>query len=244
MAKKCVKCGYVRKEKEIAPEYECPQCGVIYSKAEKLAANSSVKPITSAAAPIKSTISETPTKTVLSNHPQPYIGATVKQKHVDKAIKEFLNTDEHLLGIFHCQALSDGGYGIKARYKGGLTSHDYILITNERLIVWARGILTGSTDSFHYSDISSCEEARGLLLGEIVINVRGAKERMRSMVRKDVPIAAKMIRDQIAKQHNQKNKQTPESIPEQIKKLSELKDLGVLTETEFTEKKQILLNKI
>ena len=35
-----------------------------------------------------------------------------------------------------------------------------------------------------------------------------------------------------------------ESIPDQIKKLSELKDLGILSEEEFTAKKQELLNKM
>jgi len=34
--KKCIKCGYERKASETAPEYECPSCGVIYSKVEAL----------------------------------------------------------------------------------------------------------------------------------------------------------------------------------------------------------------
>lgn len=33
-SKKCVRCGYVRKDRELAPETECPQCGVIYARAE------------------------------------------------------------------------------------------------------------------------------------------------------------------------------------------------------------------
>lgn len=37
MAKKCIKCGYERQQNDQAPEYECPQCGVIYAKAEALA---------------------------------------------------------------------------------------------------------------------------------------------------------------------------------------------------------------
>ncbi len=34
MRKKCLKCGYVRQEDEIAKEYECQQCGIIYGKYE------------------------------------------------------------------------------------------------------------------------------------------------------------------------------------------------------------------
>ncbi len=32
--KSCVKCGYVRKPADLAPDYECPRCGVVYAKAE------------------------------------------------------------------------------------------------------------------------------------------------------------------------------------------------------------------
>lgn len=34
MARKCLKCGYERCPTDSAPEYECPQCGVIYAKVE------------------------------------------------------------------------------------------------------------------------------------------------------------------------------------------------------------------
>jgi len=37
MSKKCLKCGYVRVDSdiELAPEYECPKCGIVYSKLER-----------------------------------------------------------------------------------------------------------------------------------------------------------------------------------------------------------------
>ena len=34
MDKKCLKCGYERKPSDLAPNYECPQCGAIYTKAK------------------------------------------------------------------------------------------------------------------------------------------------------------------------------------------------------------------
>lgn len=39
MSKECVKCGYVRQTSDTAPTYECPNCGVIYAKAEAALAN-------------------------------------------------------------------------------------------------------------------------------------------------------------------------------------------------------------
>jgi len=35
MNKKCLKCGYERQPSDVAPEYECPRCGVVYEKAEQ-----------------------------------------------------------------------------------------------------------------------------------------------------------------------------------------------------------------
>jgi hypothetical protein len=32
MSKKCVRCGYVRQPRDLAPPYECPKCGAIYAK--------------------------------------------------------------------------------------------------------------------------------------------------------------------------------------------------------------------
>lgn len=148
-----------------------------------------------------------------------YIGKQVVDSHVDKVVREMLSADEFLLGIFHGQAMSAESYGITGRYKGGLSLHDYLIVTNKRVIMWARGLLSGSTDGFHYEDIVSVEEARGLLWGEIVLNVRGAKERMRSMVREDVPKAAQLIREQIAAHKKLANSasQPTESIMDMLK---------------------------
>jgi hypothetical protein len=56
--------------------------------------------------------------------------------------------------------------------------------------------------------------------------------------------AVESTRDKIM---NTTNPQTPsvnDSIPEQIKKLAELKELGILTDDEFNTKKQELLDKM
>lgn len=34
MGKICIRCGYERKEVELAPDTECPKCGVIYARVE------------------------------------------------------------------------------------------------------------------------------------------------------------------------------------------------------------------
>jgi glutaredoxin len=32
MSKECPKCGYIRKEEEFAPEWQCPKCQIVYAK--------------------------------------------------------------------------------------------------------------------------------------------------------------------------------------------------------------------
>src|SRR5438105_4632265 len=34
LANTCIKCGYTRRDFDTAPDYACPQCGVVYAKAE------------------------------------------------------------------------------------------------------------------------------------------------------------------------------------------------------------------
>jgi hypothetical protein len=82
-----------------------------------------------------------------------YIGKNVVEEHIQKAIKEILEPAETLLGAFLGQPMSDGGYGIWGRYKGGMRAHDYMLLTDQKVIFWARGFIHDSTDSFRYEDI-------------------------------------------------------------------------------------------
>ena len=172
-----------------------------------------------------------------------YIGKSVSKRHIKKAISSLLQPGESLVGAFHGQVMSDGGYGLSGRYKGGMSFHDYLLVTDARVILWARGLIAGSTDSFEYRDISSVEESRGLLLGEIVINVRGTKERVRSMVRSDVPVAANLLRERVANSR-QPTPAATSGIPEQIQQLSDLMRAGVLSEEEFNTKKLELLDRL
>lgn len=37
--KKCPKCNYIRKPDDLSPDYECPRCGIIYAKFERMQKN-------------------------------------------------------------------------------------------------------------------------------------------------------------------------------------------------------------
>lgn len=176
-----------------------------------------------------------------------YIGERVVRAHIEQAVVEFLGPDEILLGAYDGLGVSDKDFGLGHVNKGGMFSfHDYLLVTDRRVIFWARGLVAGSTDAFNYADISSVEESRGIMLGEIVLNVRGVKERLSNMVKTDVPKAAEHIRNMVARFQalTYPPSQVPESIPDLIRKFAELRDAGILTEDEFITKKTDLLKKL
>lgn len=71
----------------------------------------------------------------------------------------------------------------------------YLLVTDRRVIFWGSGLISSSVHAFAYSDISSVDGHRGLLFGDIVLNVKGAQEKFRSMRKDDVQIAVNLIRE-------------------------------------------------
>ena len=50
VAKSCIKCGYTRRDSDVAPDYACPACGVVYAKAEEAHARDQAARARSAAA--------------------------------------------------------------------------------------------------------------------------------------------------------------------------------------------------
>jgi hypothetical protein len=166
------------------------------------------------------------------------IGNSTVAAHIETAKTTILDGTERLLGVFHGQPVRDG--------KGvtGLAAHHYLIVTEKRVIFWGRGLASNSTDAFLYRDISSVDAHQGLLLGDIVLNVKGAKEKFQSMPKLDVHVAAKLIRERMEQAQMSVTTPAANSIPDQIKKLAELRDSAVLTEAEFQAKKTELLSRM
>jgi predicted nucleotidyltransferase len=155
------------------------------------------------------------------------IGNSTVAAHIETAKTTILDGAEKLLGVFHGQPLRDG------KAVAGLAAHHYLLITDKRVIFWGRGLGSNSTDAFAHRDISSVDAHQGLLMGDIVLNVKGAKEKFQSIPKMDVHVAAKLIRVLMEQSQAPGAVPSANSIPDQIKKLAELRDVGVLTEAEF-----------
>lgn len=183
-----------------------------------------------------------------------FVGINVNKKHLGKATNEILQEGEVIQAIV-AGRVKELASKTKGRHdffnldsdKGGSLLSNYLIVTDRRVILWARGAFNSSVDSLDYTDIKSVEQQKGIVFGSIVFNVYGKTEHFSEMNKKEVVILVDMIRKNISKSkqedHNGKN-DTEMSPVTQIEKLASLYKAGILNEEEFLEKKKKLLDLI
>ncbi len=131
------------------------------------------------------------------NNTETYIGKSVKQKHLDLAKDKMLQPAENLLAVFSGQVMTMQENGSKARNKGLIFMHDYLLLTDEKLILWARSLFSESTEVFHYGDIVSIEGSSEMFIGVITIKTAAGSQKISGIPKYDLSIATKMLREQV-----------------------------------------------
>lgn len=164
-----------------------------------------------------------------------YIGKSVNKKHLKEA-EELIEPKEKFLGIFH------GGIEDETGRSRGMSFHDYLIVTDKRVIFWGRGLVSRNSETFYYKDINSIQELRGVLRGGIEINVHGARERMGAMIKTDVPIAKKMIMEKLNnKEKTPKETHIGKDPVEQLEKLSKMYKDGLISKEEYEKMKKKIL---
>jgi hypothetical protein len=162
-----------------------------------------------------------------------YYGSGVDRNLINSAKAKLFQNDESLIAVF---AGNDPGLGLLTQY---------LIIMNNRVIFWKRGVLSESNTSFNFEDIGSVENYSSLLKNGVAVNIKGAKEIFYDLNGSELPMAISIIRDHIQRCKNQNMQPViSNSIPDQIKKLAELRDSGILTEQEFLNKKTELLKRM
>ncbi len=124
-----------------------------------------------------------------------------------------------------------------------------LVSTNRRLIFIDKGLLYGlKVEDFPHDKISSIQYETGLLLAKIKIHTSGNIALIDNVEKSSARQFSEFVRDYISqpKQQEQIVVQTPSetSILDQLEKLGKLKEMGILTEEEFSDQKKKLLEKM
>lgn len=153
-----------------------------------------------------------------------------------KEIKELPNIlweDEHVKNLV--QGTYNNGNGV-------------LVATNKRLIFIDKGMLFGlKVEDFPYDKITSIQYGTGLVLGELKIFASGNSATIKNVEKGRVRDFSEYVRAQTtgANEHTTPAANTQSSssdVADQIKKLADLKEQGILTEDEFAGQKAKLLD--
>jgi len=118
-----------------------------------------------------------------------------------------------------------------------------IVVTNKRVIFLDRGLLYGLKQvDIPLTKINSIVKNNGLVFGEINIWDGASKTNIRNIPKEDATNFVNAVNEAIdSLQHNNINNSS--SLSDELLKLAELKERGILTEEEFNKKKTELLDK-
>jgi Bacterial PH domain/Short C-terminal domain len=154
---------------------------------------------------------------------------------------------------------------VSGQYGGGT---GLLVLTDRRLLFYKEGITSGKNVDFPLDKVSSVEFGKGMLLGKIVIFASGNKVEIGNVDKNHGRLLAEHVRNRI---HGQAGSATPAApaVPaspsfappstegavasgaetlrayvDQIERLGQLRDAGVLTEDEFQTKKAQILERM
>jgi Bacterial PH domain/Short C-terminal domain len=121
-----------------------------------------------------------------------------------------------------------------------------VVLTDRRLLFVHEGVMSQSSEDFPMDKVSSVQWRSGMLLGEIVIFASGNKTEIKNVNKDDGKEIVDTIRHRIsARSDTSPSSANSTTVPadpiEQLKKLGELRDAGILTPEEFDAKKADLL---
>ena len=166
---------------------------------------------------------------------------------MDNAKKLLQLAEEHLEKDEKIEHTILGQYEIKILGNEN-TRKGVFIATSKRLVFFAKKLTGFDLEVFPYANISSIEMSKGFTGYSISFFSSGNKAKMKYIKEKNEGSVQRFI--EYVKNNLEKKESTPESTntaigtTEQIKKLAELKEQGILTDEEFQSKKTELLSKI
>lgn len=130
-----------------------------------------------------------------------------------------------------------GAYESKIMGKDTLRNGVF-LATDRRILFYGKKIFGYDLEVFPYANISSFEIGKGMLGRSVSFFASGNKVKLKWINQGEVDKFIDYVKQNVGKKSEIK---LPSSVADEIKKLAELKEAGVLTEEEFEVKKKQLL---
>lgn len=159
-----------------------------------------------------------------------------KMEKVLERAREHLERDETV------QAAVMGAYETKILGEDSARTGVFIA-TERRLIFYATKMFGFDLEAFPYENVSSIEMSKGFAGHSITIFASGNKATIKWISQGDVAAFISLVKERIGKKDG-RTAQPPDNIPDQIKKLAELRDIGAVTDEEFQAKKTELLARL
>lgn len=160
-----------------------------------------------------------------------------QQKQIDRA-SEVLQAGEQVLDV-------TTGMIEVTRMGDKTVRNGAILVTDRRVILYTKKLGGYEMNDHVYGLLTALDYKKGMMFGSVTLSAAGDRTHVSQVPKEDVERVAKAIREQMASA-TQAGAPVPAAAPaasaaDEIRKLAELRDAGVLTEDEFTAKKRQLL---
>lgn len=155
------------------------------------------------------------------------------------AIAEHLESGENILASCY------GAYETKSL--GSKTVKNGIMVaTEKRIIMYGKRFSGYNLETFPYEKISAIEVSKGFMGKSISIKMSGNESELKWIQKGDPDAVVTKARELMAPPSSGAGKPSDgnNDVLEQIKKLAELKEAGILSESEFETKKTDLLSRI
>jgi hypothetical protein len=122
-----------------------------------------------------------------------------------------------------------------------------VVLTDRRLLFVQDGMMSKTTEDFPIDKVSSVQWSSGMMLGDIVIFASGNKAEIKQVNKDDGKEIVDLIRHRLSAPTQAPAPAPTQAAPdpiEQLKRLGELRDAGVVTDAEFEAKKADLLSRL
>ena len=114
-----------------------------------------------------------------------------------------------------------------------------LVLTDRRLLFVKEGAMSRKSEDFPFEKVNSLQWSSGLAMGTIIIFAAGNKAEIKNVDKTAGKELADLVRQRIASPSAPTGASAAPSIDvaDQLRKLGELRDAGILTDEEFTAKK-------